>query len=124
MKDHIFLCFLMFSLIQKTEKYRNYDFLIDFPTYVLVTSIVFNLIFLCELLRFFKREACLRFFIWVLAFILCQKTGNFLYLFTTSICTFHKMKTRTSIKILRHASLHLDLINMHFKFGMVMCNSN
>ena len=28
-----------------------------------------------------SRELCLRFFVYILVFILCQKTGNFFYIF-------------------------------------------
>ena len=34
----------------------------------------------------------------VLVIYLCQKTGNFLYSFRTSISTFNKIKTGTYIK--------------------------
>ena len=36
----------------------------------------------------------------------CQKTGNFVPFLSLQISTFHEVKTRTSIRILRLASLH------------------
>ena len=41
--------------------------------------------------------------------ILCQKSDNFLSFFVISIfsiSTFHEIKAKTYIKIVRHASLH------------------
>ena len=45
-------------------------------------------------LGFVLREASLKILISVLVFILCQKTGNFLYLKKKKNSTFHEMKTR------------------------------
>ena len=42
-----------------------------------------------------SREACLKFLIKALVFILCQKTGNFLEFLSTHISTFHKIKMKT-----------------------------
>ena len=42
-----------------------------------------------------SKEVYLRFIIYALVFILCQKTGNFLNSFDTLFSTFHKTKTRT-----------------------------
>ena len=40
---------------------------------------------------------------------------NFFQIYIFSISTFHKIKTKTYIKILRHPSLHPDLMNAHSK---------
>ena len=110
--------------------YRYYEFIIDFFIFIFWTSIshllfklsIWNL--LCGFFSMFWREACLRFFILALVLFLCEKTGNFLLFFSILISTFPQIKTRTYIKILRHASLHMDLMNAHLKFGTVKCNSS
>ena len=40
-------------------------------------------------------EACLKFLIYALDLILCQKTGNFSEFLFTHISTFHKIRMRT-----------------------------
>ena len=69
-------------------------------------------------------EACLRFVIYVLVFILCEKTGTFFHFFKTLISTLSQIKTKTYIKILRHASPRLNLMNACYKFGRVISNSS
>ena len=61
------------------------------------------------------RELCLRFFIFVLVFILCKKTGNFFVIFLNIFSTFHKKRMRTCIKNLRHRSLHNNVFSMYQK---------
>ena len=56
------------------------------------------------------------------SFFLCQKTGNFLSFFAKQFSTFHKIKTRTYIRNLRHASLHLYLMNTCLKFQSFIWN--
>ena len=52
--------------------------------------------------------------------MLYQKpAGDFLYLFITSISTFKKIKIRTYIKTLGHASLHLNPKNMYTRFAIL-----
>ena len=46
-----------------------------------------------------------------------KKRVTFGDFFSLSISTFHKIKTRTYIKILRHASLHLHLKNTCLKLN-------
>ena len=60
-------------------------------------------------------EVCLIFFLGP-SFDFMTKKGNFLSFFSIQLSTFHKMKTRTLIKILRHASLHRDPKNSCLKF--------
>ena len=62
------------------------------------------------------RELCLRFFLLVLVFILCKKTGNFLVIFLNIFSTFYKKRMRTCIKNLRHCSLHSNVFSMYHKF--------
>ena len=60
----------------------------------------------------------IRFFIWALVFILCQKTGNLMSFFKQKISTFHKIKTRTYIineKSETH-SLITSFKNKQYKF--------
>ena len=59
------------------------------------------------------REFCLRFFILVLVFILCEKTGNVFVIFCHIFSTFHKKRMRTCIKNLRHSSLHSNVFSMY-----------
>ena len=56
------------------------------------------------------KEQCLRFFLFVLVFILSKKTGNFLVIFLNIFSTFHKIRMRTYIKILRHSSLYSNVL--------------
>ena len=52
-----------------------------------------------------------------LSFYFMSKIGYFLVIFFNINFTFHKIKTK--IKILRHASLHLYLINTCSKFERI-----
>ena len=52
-----------------------------------------------------------------------SKSGNFLLFLSIKISTFHKIKTRPSIKILRNASLHLYLMNACWKFEKLLLKS-
>ena len=58
------------------------------------------------------RELCLRFFFHSLVFILCQKTGNFLFIFLNIFSRFDKKQTKTYIKNLRRSSLDSNVLNM------------
>ena len=62
-----------------------------------------------------QRELCLRFFFYILVFILCQKTGNFLFIFWNIFSRFHRKQTSTYIKILRHSSLNSNVFNTYVK---------
>ena len=62
------------------------------------------------------RELCLRFFLLVLVFILCEKTGNFLVIILNIFSTFYKKRMRTCMKNLRHRSLHSNVLSMCQKF--------
>ena len=42
-----------------------------------------------------------------------KKTGRFSLFFLTKFSTFHKTKTKTYIKNLRHGSLHMNVIYMY-----------
>ena len=45
-----------------------------------------------------------------LSFFLCQKNGKFLLFFHNYFSRFHKIKSRTYIKNLRHYSLQLNVL--------------
>ena len=62
------------------------------------------------------RELCHRFFLLVLVFILCEKTGNFLVIILNIIFTFYEKRMRTCMRNLRHRSLHSNVLSMHQKF--------
>ena len=62
------------------------------------------------------RELCLRFFIVVIVFILCKKTGNFLVMFLNIFSTFYKKRMRICIKKLRHSSFHSNIFSMYQRF--------
>ena len=57
-------------------------------------------------------------FDFVLDFVLCQKTTNFLLLFGNVFSRFHKIKVNTLIKDLRRGSLHVGTVYMYTKFHM------
>ena len=61
-------------------------------------------------ITFIWREPCLKTFKQALVFILCQKTGRFLLIFHNYFSRFHKMKSRTYIKILRNCSLQMNVL--------------
>ena len=63
-----------------------------------------------------SRELCLRFFVYILVFILCQKTGNFLFIFWNIFSRFHRKQTRGHIKNLRHSSLYSNVFDMYVQF--------
>ena len=69
------------------------------------------------------RELCLRFFILVLVFILCKKTGNFFVVFWNIFSTFHKKRMRTCITNLRHSSLHSNVFSVYQKFQAYIAHS-
>ena len=54
--------------------------------------------------------------------IFIQKNGKILIIFSLLFFTFHKIKSRTSIKILRHGSLQMNVLIRHVKFQN--CNAN
>ena len=66
------------------------------------------------------RELCLRFSFNILVLILCQKTGNFLFIFLNILSKFYRKQTKTYIKNLRHSSLDSNVFNMYVKFQI--CN--
>ena len=73
--------------------------LISFYFYILNIDISFTIhaidpTFLFGFSGFLLREECRKFYIYVLVFILCQKTGNILSFFNMKNSTFHKTKTR------------------------------
>ena len=47
---------------------------------------------------------------------LITKTGNFLTFFQNTYSTFHKVKSRTEIKNLRHGFLHHSMKNKYTNF--------
>ena len=59
------------------------------------------------------RAQCLRFFLFVLVFILCRKTGNFLVIFLVIFSTFYKIRMRTYITNLRHSSLYSNVFRKY-----------
>ena len=61
-------------------------------------------------------ELCLGFFVYFLVFILCQKTGNFLFIFWNIFSRFHRKQTRGHIKNLGHCSLDSKVFNMYVQF--------
>ena len=63
-------------------------------------------------LTFMSRELCLRFLMYVLVFVVCQKMGNFLFIFLIFFCYIKKKRTRSSIK----NSLKKNAFNAHVKF--------
>ena len=64
------------------------------------------------------REWCLKMLILVLVFFLCKKTGNFFMFFKEKFSTFHKIKTITFIKNLRHRFLRIYIKNAVLKFSV------
>ena len=56
----------------------------------------------------------------VLIFILCHKTGNFLFISLIIFSIFKRKQTKTYIKNLRHSSLDSNVFNMYIKFQV--CN--
>ena len=118
----------MCILLKSVWNYRKYELISDFFTFIFRTRIslliyfILNWNFLCAITTLSLREACLKILSYVLVLILCQKTGNFWWFFSLSISTFHKIKTRTYIKILRHTSLHLHLKNTCLKFERCILN--
>ena len=65
---------------------------------------------------------CLLFLFYILVFILCQKTGNFLFNFLNIFSRFYRKQTRTYIKNLRDHSLDSNVFNMYITFQV--CNSH
>ena len=61
------------------------------------------------------RELSLRFFLLVLVFILCKKTGNFVVIKLNIFSTFYKKRMKTCMKNLRHSSLHSNVFSMYQK---------
>ena len=57
------------------------------------------------------------------SFYLMINSGNFWSFFSLQISTFHKIKTRHLIRMLRHFSLHLYLINTCVKFENISVSS-
>ena len=57
-----------------------------------------------------------------LSFYFIPKTGNFLYFFKMSISTFDRIKTKTYINILRHATLKLHLMNTCSNVDAIISN--
>ena len=68
------------------------------------------------------RELCLRFLLFVLVFILCKKKGNFLVIFLNIFSTFHKIRMRIYITILRHSSLYSNVLRKSQKFQAYKVN--
>ena len=68
------------------------------------------------------RELCLRFFLFILVFILCKKTGNFLVIVFNTFSTFYKIRMRTYIKYLRHSSLYSNVFRKYQKFQIYNVN--
>ena len=69
------------------------------------------------------REMCLRFLIFVLVFILCKKTGNFLVIFFY-IFFYILLKTNEDIiKNLRHSYLYSNVFHKYQKFQVYNVNS-
>ena len=66
-----------------------------------------------------SRELCLRFFVYILVFILCQKTGNYLFIFGNIFSRFHRKQTRGHVKSLRHSSLDSNVFNMYVQFQVL-----
>ena len=64
---------------------------------------------------FIWRGPCLRILIQVLLLLLQQKTGRFLLFFHYYFSTFHKIKFRIHIDILRHRSFQMDVLIRHVK---------
>ena len=46
-----------------------------------------------------SRELCLRFFVYILVFILCQKTGNFVFIFWNIFSRFDRKQQGDISKI-------------------------
>ena len=67
-------------------------------------------------MTFRSRELCLRILIFVLVFVLCQKTGNFLIILLIFFSKFHKKLTRSYIKNLGHSSLKSNVLSTYVKF--------
>ena len=67
-------------------------------------------------ITFIWREPCLKFLKYALVFFLCQKTGRFLLIFHNYFSRFHKIKSRTYIKNLRHGSLQMNVLCRYMKF--------
>ena len=61
-------------------------------------------------MRAIWREACLRFLIKVLVFILCNLENKVSKIYKKFPVFFNKIKAKTLIKILRHASLERVLV--------------
>ena len=66
------------------------------------------------------RELCLRFVLFILVFILCKKTGNFLVIFLNIFSTFDKIRMRTYIKNLRHS--YSNVFHKYQKFQIYIVN--
>ena len=68
------------------------------------------------------RELCLSFFLFILVFILCKKTGNFLVIFLNIFSTFYKIRMMMYIKNLRHSSLYSNVFHKYQKFQIYNVN--
>ena len=75
------------------------------------------------ILRPFPREACLRILIQALDIFLCYVEIFEISFFTLFYVLWHKIKTRTLIQILRHASLERNVVKGSLKLITVILNS-
>ena len=63
-----------------------------------------------------SRELYLRLFVYILVFILCQKTGHFFFGGGNIFSRFHRKDTSGHIQNLRHSSLDSNVFNMYVQF--------
>ena len=126
MKGIIFLYMLIYLILKININVKVNKRKCIYLTFIFRSSISHQIMsltvwnFACMWVTFMSRELCLRLFFYVLLFILCKKTGNFLHNLLNIFSNFSKRQTRTYIKILRHSSLTSDVFNVHLKFQI--CN--